>query len=174
MFAASEHGSLLAGFHASHSVAPGTEQARKMTATSGLKCSALWMKPGLLGCWLKMCLTSTAWHSMKCYLTWNPSATKQRRRLKFRLLLSGRATRGEGYGLLPTPRASKASSSEKVEKWQARRDKGQRPGRDLGMVLGGTPHPEYLEVMMGYPVGWTETKPSEMPSSRNSPPNSSE
>jgi hypothetical protein len=29
--------------------------------------------------------------------------------------------------------------------------------------IGGIPHPEFIEDVMGFPIGWTELKPSETP-----------
>jgi hypothetical protein len=40
--------------------------------------------------------------------------------------------------------------------WRMRPDKGYV---NLPDVIGGVPHPEYLEQLMGYPPGWTESEP---------------
>lgn len=57
-------------------------------------------------------------------------------------------------GLLPTPAASEGCRV--VGKSQYSRH---TPG--LAAQLGGTPHPEYLEWMMGWPTGWTALEPLE-------------
>jgi hypothetical protein len=38
----------------------------------------------------------------------------------------------------------------------------------LANQVGGSLNPEWVEWLMGYPAGWTDLKPSEMPSSRKS------
>ena len=38
----------------------------------------------------------------------------------------------------------------------------------LADQIGGTPHPEFVEALMGFPIGWTELEASETPSSRRS------
>src|SRR5262245_11546835 len=47
------------GFHASHFPKPGSEEVRKMTVTSGRKCSGLYKKPGPLGLLVKTLLESS-------------------------------------------------------------------------------------------------------------------
>lgn len=80
---------------------PGSEEARRMTVTSGLKCSALFRSSGQLGSLVRMLLGSSAWRSTRCYLTWKVSATPARR-LLFRLVPSAPRTGGTGARLLPT------------------------------------------------------------------------
>jgi len=75
------------GFLANHSPKPGSNEARRMTATSGQKCSELYKKPSPLGSLVRMCLVSSIWHSTKCILTWKQLATKSKR-LLFRLQVS--------------------------------------------------------------------------------------
>jgi len=97
---------------ASLSLSPGSEEARKMTVTSGLKCSASLRKhnpPGLL---LKMLLESSTWHSDKCFLTWkavdttSPEMSKATSSFRlYRLQQSTPRTEGTGSGLLHAPRS---------------------------------------------------------------------
>ena len=56
--------------HASRSVMPGSEEARKMTVTSGLTCTVASMKSGPVGSLLKMLLASSRWSSKARLLTW--------------------------------------------------------------------------------------------------------
>lgn len=61
----------------------------------------------------------------------------------------------------PTPtRSDRKGMSSK--KWRL-----QRPGKTgfvrFTDVLGGVPHPDFLELVMGFPEKWTETEPSETP-----------
>ena len=60
----------LADFLANHSVMPGSEKARKMTATSGQACIAPSMKSSPLGLWLKTLLESSQWLSKARFLKW--------------------------------------------------------------------------------------------------------
>lgn len=55
---------------ASPSALPGSDAARQMTVTSGLKCSALLKNSGPLGSLAKMLLASSQWSSPARYLEW--------------------------------------------------------------------------------------------------------
>lgn len=59
-----------AGFPASLSPLPGSEEARRMTATSGRKWLGLSKNSGPLGWLEKMLLESSEWHSPIYYLSW--------------------------------------------------------------------------------------------------------
>ena len=59
-----------ADFLASHSVMPGDEEARKMTATSGRTCSAVLTKSNPIGLLLKILLESSRWSSKARFLRW--------------------------------------------------------------------------------------------------------
>lgn len=87
--------------HANLSVVPGSERARKITVTSGLKCLELFRRPDPLGCLVRMLLESSIWNSNKCVLTWRAKAMKSSR-LLFQLAPSTPRTEGIGSGLLPT------------------------------------------------------------------------
>ena len=87
--------------HASPSALPGSEEARKMTVTSGLKCCELYKNSGPLGSLVRMLLGSSIWHSTRCFLTWKTSATPARR-LLFRLVPSTPRTGEIDAPLLPT------------------------------------------------------------------------
>ena len=88
-------------FLASHSVQPGSAEARRMTVTSGRKCCELYRKSGPLGSLVRMLLESSAWRSTRCYLTWKASATPAKR-LLFRLVPSTLRTEGTGLPLWAT------------------------------------------------------------------------
>jgi hypothetical protein len=45
---------------------------------------------------------------------------------------------------------------------------------DLPNHVGGALNPTWVEWLMGFPVGWTDSKPSEMPSSLKSSKKSEE
>jgi len=91
--------------HASHLVLPGSEKAKKMTASSGKKWIELSQKLNQNGLLLKMfrdyLLSSKDWFSSRCFLTWKVKDTKWNR-LIFRLLPSMPPTKDTESGLLPT------------------------------------------------------------------------
>lgn len=98
-------------FLASHSLQPGSDEARRMTVTSGRKCCELYRKSGPLGSLVRMLLESSAWRSTRCYLTWKASATPAKR-LLFRLVPSTPRTEGTGSQLWPTPTTPRPHDSE--------------------------------------------------------------
>jgi len=140
-------------------------ERKTMTATSGRICSALLRNVGQSGLLVKMLLESSTWHSKKCALTWKAKGMKSGRSL-FQLVPSTLPIEEIGYGLLPTPSASdhKGGRAPNTERKGAKKS----ALRDvLNQIYGTTgktsyPHPTLLEAMMGYPVGHTELKPSEM------------
>jgi len=92
---------------ASRSHAPGSDEAKMTTVTSGLRCCALLQSSGPLGSLERMLLGSSAWHSMMCVLTWKVSVTPAGRSL-YRLRASVPRTCEIGYSLWPTPAAMQA------------------------------------------------------------------
>ena len=94
--------------HASRSVLPGKDEARKMTVTSGLKCSALLKNASPVGLLAKTLLGTSLWGSTKCYLTWKVKATPCNR-LLFQLWPSMPRTEEIESGLLPTMTATDAN-----------------------------------------------------------------
>lgn len=94
---------------ASRLVLPGSEEARKMTVTSGLKCLELYQNSGPLGSLGRTLLASSVWRSTRCTLTWKVSATPSRR-LLFRLVPSTRRTEETDAPLWPTVRAKETGA----------------------------------------------------------------
>lgn len=94
---------------ASRLALPGSEEARKMTVTSGRKCYALYRKSGPLGLLVRMLLESSIWRSTRCWLTWKASATPAKR-LLFRLVPSMPRTEGTDARLWPTVRAEESGA----------------------------------------------------------------
>lgn len=70
-------------------------------------------------------------------------------------------------GLLPTLTARDHKSDSCTPEFREKRD-GMTMGKTLPWTLGGLLHPRWCEGFMGFPPGWTELEPSEMPSSRRS------
>ncbi len=98
--------------HASLLVQPGSDEARRMTVTSDLKCCELSRSCGLLGSLVKMLLGSSTWRSTRCYLTWKASATPSKR-LLFRLVASMPRTEGTEFSSWPTPTAMDAKGLDR-------------------------------------------------------------
>ena len=222
---------------ASRSAFPGSEEARRMTVISGLKCLELYQNSGPLGSLVRTLLGSSIWRSTRCTLTWKTKVTPSKR-LLFRLVPLTRRTGGTEYVswagndqraiyFIPTPRAQNIKTSEKAKREsksspgladyiqmfptpKASDYKGSGPSgsksaeRDLkkrnlkGVVMfyptpttgaglcggtgnfqqlkdleargqiteeerrsmaagnGGQLNPDWVEWMMGFPLGWTE------------------
>ena len=103
LFGEDESMSLAEGSPASHSVLPGSDEARTMTVTSGRQCGMLSQKSGLLGLFVKTFLVSSVWgNSKECVHLWKTSVTKSNRSL-FQLARWEQDTRDTGCSLLPTP-----------------------------------------------------------------------
>jgi len=120
---------------ASLSLSPGSEEARRMTVTSGRKCSESYRKPGPLGSLVRMCLESSTWHSNKCVLTWKPKVMKSGR-LLFQLQPSTPRTRGKGSGLLPTATQTdyKGADPARAENRSGKRHAGDDLPTQIGML----------------------------------------
>lgn len=196
---------------ASRSVLPGSEEARKMTVTSGLKCLELYRNSGPLGSLVRMLLGSSIWRSTRCTLTWKTKVTPSKR-LLFRLVpltpriggtdaplwptvttdsATQRTKRYKQGGLpltmavnmFPTPtrfdatcgdlpgkeftgtrhamkliQAAKMWPTPIATDWKNRGCKDYRKNREfqLQTAVGGQLNPDWVEWMMGFPLGWTE------------------
>lgn len=180
-------------FLANHSVQPGSDEARKMTVTSGLKCLELYRKSDPVGSLVKMLVASSTWNSTRCFLTWKLSATPAKR-LLFRLVPSIPPTDGTDVLFWPTPTARDYKGSNSMEHLMrpggknhtgqlanavklfptpTARDykspdlnpESKRPSKktELPSVVGGQLNPAWVEWLMGFPPGWTDLKASETP-----------
>ena len=170
---------------ASRSALPGSEEARRMTVTSGLKCLELYRNSGPLGSLVRMLLGSSIWRSTKCTLTWKTKVTPSKR-LLFRLapltprtggidapLWLGTPTAGTGtHGRSEKWRKGKTPNPQEfVRMWptpkaQNCRGNGERHGnggQSLDAVVGGRLNPTWVEWLMGFPLGWTDLNASETP-----------
>ena len=102
-----------ADFHVNHSVKQEKEKELMMTVSSGRKCLESYENSSPHGSSLKTCvaylLSTTAWYSNKCVLTWKTKVTKSNR-LLFQLAPSTPRTAGTECGLLPTHRAGNPGS----------------------------------------------------------------
>lgn len=171
-------------------VKPGSEKAKQMTATSGRNIAALLRNSDPLLSLVKMCLASEQLFSMTCYLTWKTINTPGKR-LLFRLAPSVRRTSGKGSlysaGMWPTPKAGDAdfstprTSGRPIEKvthlqtavkfwptptansYTGAGHQGRQGGKNLQTAVGGKLNPQWVEWLMGFPVGWTDLEASETP-----------
>jgi hypothetical protein len=156
------------GIPASHSVMPGSDLARKMTVTSGLRCAVLSKHSGPLGSLVRTLLDTSAWASTMCFMTWTDSATP-RKRLLFRLVPSTPRTGETEHGWWPTPNAGlgKQSYSDNSAAYYQKRERDGRQ-QDLALAMfqsenSGNLSPEWVEWLMGFPIGHTDLKHSETP-----------
>src|SRR5687768_14691731 len=100
------------GSPASRSVLREEERERRMTATSGRRCSELYSRQNRPGLFAKMLLTLPIWHSRGRRLVWRARATSCGH-LLFRLVPLERRTGETESGLLPTPAASDARAASR-------------------------------------------------------------
>lgn len=175
------------GSPASHSVLPGSAEARAMTVTSGRRCLELYRRSGPLGSLVRMCLVSSVWHSTTCFLTWRASVTPHKR-LLFRLVPSTPRTDGCVSSYWPTPTATDAKGMDRLLRKDAtptrsmllsqrvllttptardfkspdKNEDSRRPSRktELPSQVGGLLNPEWVEWLMGFPTGWTGSNAS--------------
>ena len=165
---------------ASRSLLPGSEEARRMTVTSGLKCLELYQNSGPLGLLVRTLLGSSIWRSTRCALTWKTKGTPSKR-LLFRLVPSTPRTGATDAQLWPTATTDSVSQRTKrykqgglplamaVKMWptpkaQNSRGSGEKHGDggpSLDVVVGGQLNPTWVEWLMGFPLGWTDLNASE-------------
>ena len=148
----------------SRSVLPGSEEARKMTVTSGWKCLQLSGNSGPLGLLEKMCLESSIWHSTRCLLTWKTKATNAGASL-FRLAVSMPRTGGNDVPFWPTPStgASLCGGTGNFKTLQKMAEKGlitEEERRQLSQGNGGKTNPGLVEWLMGYEQTFTSLIPT--------------
>lgn len=137
------------GSRASPLVLPGSEEARRMTVTSGLRCLELYRSSGPLGSLVRMLLASSTWRSTRCYLTWKPSATPARH-LLFRLVPSTPRTGATDARSWPTPTAAD-SYTDKLKSSQQKGDG--RHSLTLGHAVKMLPTPKASDYKGSGPAG---------------------
>jgi hypothetical protein len=107
--------------HASLSVWPGSDEARRMTVTSGRSIAEWWLNSGPVGALERMFLGSSQWVSTAAYLTWKLSGTPAGH-LLFRLVPSMPRTAEIASGLWPTPNVPNGGrSTDHVKDWRSHR-----------------------------------------------------
>ena len=148
----------------SRSVLPGSEEARKMTVTSGRKCLESYKNSSPLGSLVKMCLESSIWHSTRCLLRWKTKATKSKR-LLFQLAASTPRTKDTESLLWPTPSTGAALCGGTANFQTLRRfaEMGiitEEERKNLSQGNGGKTNPAFLEWLMGYEEQFTKLIPT--------------
>lgn len=143
---------------------PGSKEAKKMTVTSGLRCSELYTKSGPLGSLVRTCLVSSIWHSTRCLLTWEWKVMKHKLSL-CQLVVSMPRTDGIGSLLWPTPKASASMGgcSGARKTLQKMAEKGlitEEERRSFSAGNGGKTNPALLEWLMGYEEQFTNLIPT--------------
>lgn len=162
---------------ASHSHPSDSKGVLQTPVTSGRKCAALLRNCAPITCLAKMLLTSSIWGSTKRSLTWKrrdmPSGHSY-----FLLAPSARGMSGSGlssWGLMfPTPLASDTGTRTAVPRvemtprggFRGLRKNGGKWAAGLSEVVYFLEkeadadmriNPEWVEWMMGFPKGWTES-----------------
>lgn len=147
--------------HVNHSLKPDSEEARRMTVTSGLKCCELSKTCGPLGFLEKMLLTSSIWRSMMCFLTWKPQATPQGR-LWFQLAASALCIKDTELQSWPTPTAMDSKGLSKHYRKDTNGTRSMLLSQKVNYLSGmdGQLNPRWVEWLMGFPIGWTELEAS--------------
>ena len=196
---------------ASRFPSPGSEEARRMTVTSGLKCLELYRNSGPLGSLVRTLLESSIWRSTRCTLIWKTKVTPSKR-LLFRLVPStpriggtdaplwlGTPTAGTGthgrsekwrkgktpnpqeYVMMfplkkhnlkgvvmfyptPTTGAGLCGGTGNFQKLKKLEEAGQiteEERRNMSQGNGGQLNPDWVEWLMGFPIGWTSLQSQE-------------
>lgn len=160
---------------ANHSQKQGNSKARATIVTSGLKCLESFKRSDPLGLLVKTLLTSSRWYSTLYSLTWKVQATPAKR-LIFRLAASRPRTKGNVFGLLgttpttqekpwPTPMAKDHTviaecdlTRNKLRAEVVKEFSGGKTLKDINKAIEqhGSLNPDWEEVLMGFPVGWTD------------------
>lgn len=148
----------------SRSVLPGSEEARRMTVTSGRKCLESSGNSGPLGLLEKMCLESSIWHSTKCLLIWKTKVTNAGASL-FRLAVSMPHIGGNDAPFWPTPSTGAAlcGGTGNFKTLQKMAEKGlitEEERRQLSQGNGGKTNPGLVEWLMGYEQTFTSLIPT--------------
>ena len=142
---------------------PGSDEARKMTVTSGRRCAELLKNSSPVGSLARMCLESSIWHSTRCYLSWKTSATPHKR-LLFRLAVRTLRTEETGSLFWPTPKAQGLGGCSGARKTlQAMADKGlitEEERRAMSAGNSSRTNPQLFEWLMGYEQKFTELIPT--------------
>lgn len=130
-------------FHANPTPLQEKERERKITDISGRQCLMQLKSFNHVGSSAKMFLVSliggTEWFSTKSRLIWKLRALKFSPHFYCQLVVKRHLMKGEGYGLLPTPRATDCMDQADLAKVDIRRARAKlnhKNGNGFGMTLG--------------------------------------
>jgi len=159
-------------FPASHFPLLDEKKERQILVISGLNCYESFQRQGRLGLLQKMLLTSPTWFSPIAKMIWRPRATK-RSRLIFQLAVVDYQRWNGISGLLPRAEASTWKGAAK-NAYRGSKNYSHASGGRIIRMLRDSPQspiyvsPNFIEAVKGFPVSWTDIRPSAMPSSRKS------
>jgi hypothetical protein len=163
---------LQAATHASHLAQQESEKAQMTPATSGLKCLESYNRQDRLGLCVKMLKGTLPMGLIASAMIWRKKVTKCNR-LLYQLAPLNRRTFATEFGLLRTPLAMEGGESWVAvdKRRQKMRDAGDnrtgnlykltQEAQKLDGVEDGVLKPEFVEWLMGYPIGWTDVSHSE-------------
>ena len=139
------------------------------TVISGRRCLELSKKIGQEPLLAKMLLESPIWKSTDSVLVWKIAGTASRS-LIYRLALVDYQPWNGTSGLLPrvsysTYKGAVRNRYRSSPTYRGNFHEAIRESQNDGIV----PRPEFAEWVKGFPIGWTELKPSETHSTLKSP-----
>ena len=150
---------------ASHLALPGSDEARRMTVTSGLKCLELYRNSVQAGSSGRTYLDLFERRLMK-FLKVSKSRTTQQGHMLSRLK-SAEPYSKEKESLLwprPTTGAPLCGGTRNFRQMLKLRDAGiitEEERKNLTQGHGGKSNPALMEWLMGFPIGWTDLNASE-------------
>ena len=136
------------------------EKEKKMIDTSGHTCLKSLNKKNPLISLSKMLLTTSMWHSMNYVMTWKIKCTPHNR-LVFQLAASKHLIKETDYSVWPTPTAQAYKGGRTLKRLK---EIGRKENNSLADAVNyseghtGQINPEFVEYLMGFPIGWTELK----------------
>lgn len=155
-------------FLASHSVRPGSDEARRMTVTSGRRCLELYRKSDPVGLLVRMSLDLFELRLTKFFPGFQKPDMKHGR-IVAKLGMSAGCSEEKESLLWPRPTtgAPLCGGTGNFRQMQKLRDAGiitEEERRNLTCGSGGNSNPALMEWLMGFPLGWTDLNASETPS----------
>lgn len=139
---------------------PGSDEAGRMTVTSGRKCCALLKSSGPLGSLVRMLLDLFDWHLTKFFPDLAPPDMTRGHTVR-KLGTSAGCLRDSALPLWPRPTtgAPLCGGTGNFRQMEKLRDAGivtEEERRSLTCGSGGTSNPALMEWLMGFPIGWTD------------------
>ncbi len=154
---------------------PGSDEARRMTVSSGRQCSTLLDDSSPLSSLVKTCLLSSEWSSTDVCLIWKASAFG-RSRLLFQLVPQIDQLSANGFSFWPNPNASDCEcggSAKMATRWlngETRKSGYPIQGhvQDVVSLFGHKRRSPLWGWLMGFPPMHAELSATEIPSSLRS------